>query len=203
MTKAAVKAAVAVMSEPIRTALAAEFERVHETLPEPAKEVIGKGLPKGFGKGLAKGSGNPSRTTTTTTAPTPAPSNPFPQTQAPAAEPDLFDEFWNTYPLKRDKAPARKAWAKAIKKSPPGVIINGAVAYRDDPNREDAYTKYPATWLNAESWSDGPLPEKDKPGPPTFRPTVVSAKCPEHPRMTEPCATCASERAAGIRKDTA
>jgi len=45
--------------------------------------------------------------------------------------------------------------------------------------------------------------EFDRQAPSDFRPAVVGSKCPEHPRMTEPCATCASERAAGIRKDTA
>jgi len=71
-----------------------------------------------------------------------------------------FDEFWATYPRRDDKGAARKAWAKAIKKADPGDINIAAASYRDDPNRLGEFTKYPATWLNAEGWSNGPLPAR-------------------------------------------
>lgn len=76
---------------------------------------------------------------------------------------DGFKEFWSIYPLKREKPKAQRAFAKAAKRAN-GIdsIIAGAVAYRDDPNRQDAYTKYPATWLNNDCWDDGPLPSKRK-----------------------------------------
>ncbi len=71
-----------------------------------------------------------------------------------------FDEFWAAYPRKVKKPDAQKAWAKALKKAPAVVIIARAAAYRDDPNREDQYTAHPATWLNADSWNDEPLPAR-------------------------------------------
>ena len=36
----------------------------------------------------------------------------------------------------------------------------GAIAYRNDPTRKPDYTKYPASWLNADSWENAAtLPE--------------------------------------------
>jgi hypothetical protein len=87
--------------------------------------------------------------------------------KAPAARPPkpdptqlrtAFDEFWNIYPRHTGKPSARKAWAKAIGRTDPETITAGAARYRDDPNRADAYTRYPATWLNDDGWADDPLP---------------------------------------------
>lgn len=72
-----------------------------------------------------------------------------------------FDEFWKSYPLKRDKAAAKRAWKRALKKATAADVIAGAGRYNADPNRSEKYTKYPATWLNAEAWADGPLPERE------------------------------------------
>lgn len=74
--------------------------------------------------------------------------------------PSAFDEFWSVYPLRRSKGPARIAWAKALKKADADTILAGAVAYRDDPNRREGFTQYPATWLNGECWNDDPLPAR-------------------------------------------
>jgi hypothetical protein len=41
------------------------------------------------------------------------------------------------------------------------TIIAGAARYASDPNREDAFTAHPATWLNAERWDDPMLPARD------------------------------------------
>lgn len=71
-----------------------------------------------------------------------------------------FDDFWNTYPRKADKATARKAWAKALKTTDPDQIIAGAARYAGDPNRDPQFTKLPATWLNAEAWGNEPLPAR-------------------------------------------
>lgn len=70
-----------------------------------------------------------------------------------------FDEFWRAYPRKDDVGAARRAWAKATKTADPEVIIAGAHRYADDPTRVPKYTKNPATWLNAGSWMNGPLPQ--------------------------------------------
>lgn len=77
----------------------------------------------------------------------------------PTVTEPAFDEFWKVYPRKVAKGHAVRAWAQAVKKAPPTVIITGAVRYRDDPNREDKFTAHPATWLNGERWNDDPLPE--------------------------------------------
>jgi hypothetical protein len=74
--------------------------------------------------------------------------------------PDDFDTWYAIYPRKDSKGPARTAYAKAKKKAGARALIEGAERYRDDPNREEAFTKLPATWLNAECWDDGPLPAK-------------------------------------------
>lgn len=75
---------------------------------------------------------------------------------------NLFDEFWKVYPRKVGKQAAEKAFAKAAKTTEPNVIIAGAARYADDPNRVDAFTAHPTTWLNAGRWNDEPLPERIK-----------------------------------------
>jgi len=127
-------------------------------------------------------------------------------TPARTSEPDRFEEFYDLYPRKVKPDAARKAWKSALKRATADQIIEGARRLVADPNLpEKQYIPHPSTWLNAGSWNDEPLPARETPRgqPPPFRPTTTGSKCPEHPRMTEPCATCASERAAGIRKDTA
>lgn len=67
-----------------------------------------------------------------------------------------FEEFWSIYPLKKDKRAAERAYSQALKRASQNVIIAGVTRYRDDPNREPRFTKYPATWLNADAWENGP-----------------------------------------------
>lgn len=69
-----------------------------------------------------------------------------------------FVAFWKACPLKRDKRKALAAWERAIRRNSPEVILAGMERYRDDPNREDGFTKYPSTWLNGDCWEDEPLP---------------------------------------------
>jgi hypothetical protein len=78
-------------------------------------------------------------------------------THAPTVD-AVFEEFWVTYPRKADKPAARRAWAKVT--ADPAVVLAGARLYRDDANREDAFTKYPATWLNNEGWNNPPEPAR-------------------------------------------
>lgn len=105
------------------------------------------------------------------TSPTPAPtpatspssSSLLPATKSrtdPSDYPQAFEDFWNVYPKKADKRSALKAWERAIKRAGPGTIEAGAEAYRDDPNREDSFTKNAATWLNADAWGNEPLPPR-------------------------------------------
>lgn len=72
-----------------------------------------------------------------------------------------FVEFWSTYPRREAKPNALKALAKALKRAPLEKIIAGAAKYRDDPNRDPAYTAHAATWLNRDGWDDPRLPSKN------------------------------------------
>ena len=71
-----------------------------------------------------------------------------------------FEQFWAVYPKKDDKGLARRSFEKALKRATLEQIVTGAEKYRDDPNREQAFTKNPSTWLNADAWENGPLPSR-------------------------------------------
>ena len=75
--------------------------------------------------------------------------------------PDNFLDWYLEYPRKESKGVAEKAYAKARKIATAEDLVQGAIRYREDPNREPSFTKLPATWLNAKCWEDGPLPERD------------------------------------------
>lgn len=72
----------------------------------------------------------------------------------------LFLEFWNVYPLKRDKRKAMFAWRNAIARATATAILQGARRYREDPNRLGEFTKYAEGWLNGDGWEDEPLPSR-------------------------------------------
>lgn len=79
---------------------------------------------------------------------------------------DEFIDWYLEYPRKESKGAAEKAYAKARKLASAEELIEGAIRYREDPNREAKYTKLPATWLNSKCWEDGSLPARanaDKP----------------------------------------
>ena len=66
-----------------------------------------------------------------------------------------FDEFWELYPRKRDKGKAKKAYKAATAKASEEEIIEGAKSYVIEVQDKDPiYVKYPASWLNAESWAN-------------------------------------------------
>lgn len=72
-----------------------------------------------------------------------------------------FEEFWSYYPKKVDKGAALRAFKRAGKTNDPVLVIEGAKRYAEDPNLpEKQFIKNPATWLNAESWSNPPLPAR-------------------------------------------
>jgi hypothetical protein len=73
---------------------------------------------------------------------------------------DEFIDWYLEYPRKESKGVAEKAYAKARKQATAEALIEGAIRYREDPNREAQYTKLPATWLNGKCWEDGHLPDK-------------------------------------------
>ena len=51
---------------------------------------------------------------------------------------------------------------KALKRETLEPILDGAKRYRDDPNRDDSFTKNPSTWLNADAWENGPEPVRGR-----------------------------------------
>jgi biotin operon repressor len=73
-----------------------------------------------------------------------------------------FEIFWKIYPRKVAKRAAEVAFTKAAKHTPVAVILTGAGRYARDPNRVDAYTAHPATWLNGHRWLDDALPLREK-----------------------------------------
>lgn len=86
-----------------------------------------------------------------------------------------FESFWTAYPRHQGKAPARVKFAVAAKKLPPAALVAHAIAYRDNPNREQnlKYVRYAAAWLHQEGWADV-IPERAQPpGPPGERPSAV------------------------------
>jgi len=75
----------------------------------------------------------------------------------------LFDEFWDLYPRKVGKGAAKRAWHKATRDTMDTLIIRGVKRLASDPNLpETQYIPYPATWLNAEGWSNDPYPERKR-----------------------------------------
>lgn len=74
---------------------------------------------------------------------------------------ELFEEFWNEYPVKRDKAKAFKAFRSALSRAKFEDILAGVIRYKNDPTRKPEFTKYPATWLNADSWENDYAPADD------------------------------------------
>lgn len=74
---------------------------------------------------------------------------------------ELFTEFWNAYPRKLDKAKAFRAFKSALKRAKFEDILAGVIAYRNDPQRNPDYTKYPATWLNNDAWENEIKPSSD------------------------------------------
>ena len=73
-----------------------------------------------------------------------------------------FEIFWQTYPRKVGKAAAEKAFKKIIQTVDPSVILDGALRYAMDPNRDDEFTAHPTTWLNAGRWEDEAMPMRGR-----------------------------------------
>lgn len=79
-------------------------------------------------------------------------------TKLPCASDDLFDSFWTSYPKKRNKGDARKAW-KALKPIPSLVdkilsALTSAKKSKDWIKEDGKYIPYPASWLRSEGWDD-------------------------------------------------
>lgn len=65
-----------------------------------------------------------------------------------------FADWYREYPLHKGRGQAERAYAGARRKASAAVLLDGARAYRDDPQRDPKFTAHPATWLNGERWLD-------------------------------------------------
>lgn len=80
-----------------------------------------------------------------------------------------FDDFWEAYPKKNNRADAERAWAKAIKLAAPAQIVRAARTLAESPYRPaKQFIPYGATWLNRQQWNDpAPEPPEEERGKPT------------------------------------
>lgn len=77
-------------------------------------------------------------------------------------EREQFDEFWAIYPKKVDKTQAIRMFRRVLNRASFEEILAGVIRLANDPNlpTEKRFIKNPATWLNADGWQEGPLPER-------------------------------------------
>ena len=70
---------------------------------------------------------------------------------------DEFDEWYATYPRKKGRGAAAKAYAKARKQATADQLTDGLAAAVTDWTRratKPEYIPHPATWLNQQRWLD-------------------------------------------------
>ena len=73
-----------------------------------------------------------------------------------------FATFWALYPNKVGKRAAEKAYASAIRRADPKVILDGLHRYA--AKQDDRPWCNPATWLGQDRWEDQtPVPINQKP----------------------------------------
>ena len=66
-----------------------------------------------------------------------------------------FDEFWASYPRRKEKFRAHTAYNKARKFGTHEQIMKGVHRYSVEVmGKDQRFTKHPATWLNAGCWLD-------------------------------------------------
>lgn len=68
--------------------------------------------------------------------------------------PDAFEDWWATYPVRKDKQAAFKAWEKVAAKIGETNLMQALVDRLPQINAAAPYIKYPATWLNKGGWQD-------------------------------------------------
>jgi hypothetical protein len=107
---------------------------------------------------------------------TPAPPQPARVAKAKAkakpklAAPEGWDAFWASYPRRVAKAPALAAYARKLRDgADPALILAGL--RRFSFSEEERYIPHPATWLNAERWTDAAV--QAAPPAPVPRPAPV------------------------------
>lgn len=95
------------------------------------------------------------------------PSDPSQEKDSSAATHHLeaFGAFWLTYPKRKAREEAKRAWIAAIERgADPQRMVAAATAYaRERAGEDPKYTKYPATWLNKGCYDDEPDPQPGRP----------------------------------------
>ena len=79
-------------------------------------------------------------------------SNTLPSTNTEVSNTDGFDVFWKTYPNKKNKAQAVKAWAR-LSSYAHKLAHDGIQGYLDTVSR-DRYICHASTYLNNTRWED-------------------------------------------------
>lgn len=131
-----------------------------------AKAALRDVMPmKGTGTGTEKGTGIKEEYSSSST-----PSPTEKKARGPIKYPDAFlSDFWSVYPRPTHKIEALKAWTKAVDLAGGGDegrerIKRAAQAFSDASRGKDPqYLPYPASWLNAGAWDDGPAPASAAP----------------------------------------
>lgn len=87
----------------------------------------------------------------------------------PASETDAepqceswFTAFWDSYPKKKDKANAVKAFRKVCKTEEDYNTIMSGLMNQIPLWKDPQYIPYPATWLNGKRWEDDLSTDKQK-----------------------------------------
>lgn len=76
---------------------------------------------------------------------------------------EMFEDFWNCYPLKKWKSKAKIRFIQALKKCEGGKIILKAKEYAEECRKkwtEEKYIKRPEGWLNSERFLDWEVEKK-------------------------------------------
>jgi hypothetical protein len=89
--------------------------------------------------------------------------------EAPPVE-DIWDEFWEAYPVKRSKQPALKRWkALGLHRDPERareILADVERRKTQDSQWQRGFAPHPSTYLNQERWTDeleSPTPQADRP----------------------------------------
>jgi hypothetical protein len=93
-----------------------------------------------------------------TTHSAPGKANPIPSSLEQQTQEAAFEVFWEKWPRKQAKPPARKAWGKIpIAEYPP--VMAGLEKWLRSEQWVRGVIPHPATWLNEKRWQDEDIPQ--------------------------------------------
>ncbi len=97
----------------------------------------------------------------------------------PDAYPPAFEEWWKTYPRRRNasKKDAANQWREATKTIAPEELLRLTAVYADNPGVDDArYIPHPHKWLKDRRWEA--IEETDNPTTPhsRFTPEAIAGR---------------------------